>query len=95
MKVSLNELSKCKKLFGMENSREPMFNSNTWTTEYLCLNYIPTILSSLFHRTSTHGYVKLKEIKYMTYNCIQGEIRSIQCNKYNQTGVNIKETDDG
>jgi len=31
----------------------------------------------------------------MTYNCIQGEIRSIQCNKYNQTGVNIKETDDG
>ena len=90
MKVSLIELSKCKKLFGMEYSREPMFNSNTWTTEYLCINYIPTILSSLFHRTSTHGYVKLKEIKYMTYNCIQGEIRSIQCNKYNQTGVNIK-----
>ena len=45
----------------------------------------PNNSSSLFHQISTHGYVKL---------CIQGEIRSIQCNKYNQTGVNIKETDD-
>jgi len=50
MKVSLIELSKCKKLFGMEYSREPMFNSNTWTTEYLCLNYIPTILLVCFTR---------------------------------------------